>query len=144
MGSIFCDSSTAPYYHNSLPFHQWLQKEVGKISLCSFPNRSCLSTVTFESQAHALSSLTDLTGKLVPAHTHSSFNTCNRAVSNAAESQPTLPKLPSVDLTSLINFILVESYPTLFPVNVIKFWDFARTTKHCLHCLLPCVCPSWI
>lgn len=143
MGSIFCGSSTAPHYHNSLLFHQWLQK-VGKISLCSCPDRSRPSTVTFESQAHALSSLTDLTGKLVPAQPHSSFNTCNRTVSNAAESQPTLLKLPSVDLTSLISFIFVESYPTLFPVNVIKFWDFGRTTTHCLHCLLPSVCPSWI
>ncbi|XP_069996724.1 uncharacterized protein [Penaeus vannamei] len=70
-------------------------KQVGKVTFRSRSDHSRLVTVTSEAQACALSALSDLTGKPIPAEPHPTLNTL-------------LPRLASIDKTSPMRFILVD------------------------------------
>ncbi|XP_070000759.1 mucin-2-like [Penaeus vannamei] len=108
------------------------------LSFCkpsSRSDRSRLVTVTSEAQARALSALTELAGKPIPAEPHPTLNTCTGTVSIPPNACPMfnknwsdcwqysvtlflleaninlmsiLPRLASIDKTSPMRFILVD------------------------------------
>ena len=89
---FFVIPPTAPYSDNTLLFQQCLQKQVGKVSFRSRPDRSRLITVTSENQAKALAKLTDLYGNPILAEPHPTLNTCTGTVSISPENCPIYDK----------------------------------------------------